>query len=303
MMGRETTKSPAAVIGALFILVVATFAPMAASRSETPALGTAADPAWSPDGTRIAFAGYPVAKPGVCCQPGAVYVINADGSGLRRLTPEAQGVGWPTWSPDSRRIAFVAKHGSIHVVNADGSKLRKLGQGYHPEWSPGGRKIAFNDGILDTDDGSIFVMNPDGSGQRVVAEYNGTTAYTSPTWSPDGQRLAFIVVDAPDTAGGTIPYLAYINQYGGKVRELAHAKAFQPDWSPDGGRITFSHEGGVRVLDLRRQQTTLLHAGFHPRWSPDARKIVFASGLAYSGASSQLFVMAADGSNVHQLTR
>jgi Tol biopolymer transport system component len=301
MIGRETTKSPAAVIGyAIFILVVATLAPTAASRSETPALGTAADPAWSPDGTRIAFAGYPVAEPGVCCQPGALYVINADGGGLKQLTPEAQRLRWPTWSPDSRQIAFASEH-TIHVVNADGSKLGKLGQGYHPEWSPGGRRIAFNDGTLDTDDGSILVMKPNGSARRVVAEYNGTTAYSTPTWSQDGQRLAFIVVDAPDTAGGTIPHLAYISQYGGKVRELSHAKAFEPDWSPDGRRILFSN-GGVRVLDLRRQRTTFLRPGFHPRWSPDGHKIVFASGPAYAGASSQLFVMAEDGSNVRQLT-
>jgi TolB protein len=70
-------------------------------------------PAWSPDGRRLAFDGYPK----------GIYLMNADGSGQRRVTDKASES--PAWSPDGRRIGFES-NGEIYVINADGSKLRNL---------------------------------------------------------------------------------------------------------------------------------------------------------------------------------
>jgi Tol biopolymer transport system component len=129
---------------------------------------------WSPDGRRIAFA-RPRGRtgPGPCCysSPSDIYVMNADGSGTRKLTHNALHNAEPAWSPDGRKIAFRSSQtGSrdIYVMNADGSGKRNLTRNpawdSRPSWSPDGRRIAFvsdRDGRLEA-----HVMNADGSGQR-----------------------------------------------------------------------------------------------------------------------------------------
>jgi TolB protein len=99
---------------------------------------------WSPDGKRIAF---------VDKFDRDLYVINADGSGQRRLTDTLKPEGYPAWSPDGKRIAFVAMFDSdIYVINTDGSGRKRLantipysssGSNPFPAWSSDGKKLAF----------------------------------------------------------------------------------------------------------------------------------------------------------------
>jgi len=129
---------------------------------------------WSPDGRRIAFARTTGRTgPGPCCYSSEsdIFVMNADGSGTRRLTHNAAQNAEPAWSPDGRKIAFRStRNGNrdLYVMNADGSGKRNLTQNAawdsRPSWSPDGQKIAFvsnRDGRLEA-----YVMNADGSGQR-----------------------------------------------------------------------------------------------------------------------------------------
>jgi Tol biopolymer transport system component len=141
-------------------------------------------PAWSPDGKKIAFTRF----------TRAIYVVNADGSGQRRLRSNSYG---PVWSPDGRKIAFTARGLSkgdgpdLYVMNADGSDQRNLtrtpGTDDRPAWSPDGRKIAFQsyrDGNHE-----VYVMNADGSGQRnLTRDPAKDSAFWVPAWSPDGGR-------------------------------------------------------------------------------------------------------------------
>jgi Tol biopolymer transport system component len=97
------------------------------------AKATSGEPAWSPDGRRIAFRRYdrqPQVVPGRVVRsagPSALFVVNADGSGLRRLTRNAENLRWFAWSPDGRTIAFL-RNREVYIVKADGSAERRLTQ-------------------------------------------------------------------------------------------------------------------------------------------------------------------------------
>jgi Tol biopolymer transport system component len=103
-------------------------------------------PAWTPDGSRIAFAVYDENRSTI-----SIGVMNPDGTGRRKLIDlrEGRGTGGLTWSPDGSRLAFHSVRGAgqfqIYVVSADGSGLRQLTQsgGASPTWSPDGSRIAF----------------------------------------------------------------------------------------------------------------------------------------------------------------
>jgi Tol biopolymer transport system component len=135
---------------------------------------------WSPDGARIMFARVVEEDPrGGSAELVDLYVINADGSGERRL---AQDVVWSgTWSPDGRKIAFMRGSRSavgIYVMNADGSGERKLTDGFGFAWSPDGQTIVF------ARDRAVWIMNADGSGQRRLTPAMGQIYDPVLAWSP-----------------------------------------------------------------------------------------------------------------------
>jgi dipeptidyl aminopeptidase/acylaminoacyl peptidase len=126
-------------------------------------------PAWSPDGTMIAF----TTDRDVDRE---IYLMNADGSNEHNITNDSSLDFEPAWSPDGTRIAFRSNRDGtfdVHVMNADGSGETNLTEApdndAHPSWSPDGTRIVFyaaRDG-----NNEIYLMNPDGSGQtRVTTE-------------------------------------------------------------------------------------------------------------------------------------
>ena len=135
-------------------------------------VGLGANPAWSPDGTKIAF------DQG-SADLSQIFVMNADGTNVTQLTFGAQSTR-PSWSPDGTKIAY-AVNGGISVMNADGSNPHALGlAGTAPDWSPDGSRLVFAGTF------GIWVANADGSGAHLLAVGSAT-----PQWSPDGSSIVF----------------------------------------------------------------------------------------------------------------
>jgi len=122
----------------------------------------------------------------------------SDGSGLRRLTPNAIRAAHPAWSPDGKRIVFVgspADHDfafDLYVMRADGSGLRRLvklpGGAEAQDWSPDGRTIVFAQFDSRTLVSDIYAVGTNGRGLRRLTRTPGDD--TSPDWSPDGRLIA-----------------------------------------------------------------------------------------------------------------
>jgi dipeptidyl aminopeptidase/acylaminoacyl peptidase len=220
-------------------------------------------PAWSPDGTRVAFV---TSRE----RDYDIYSMSADGSDQRNLTRSYAYDSEPAWSPDGSKIAFISFRSDgagIYVMNADGSNqhllIRDIGYASGPMWSPDGTRIAFQTYYYDfetsTDETGIWVANADGNDAHPVSK-NSTDF--NPAWSPDGTKIAF---DRRVTFEDAEIYV--MNADGSDPKRLTN------DVAPD----------------------------IQPAWSPDGRLIAFQSERV-SKHVPQIFVMNADGSNVRQLT-
>ena len=178
--------------------------------------------------------------------------MNADGSNVRKLTNEPGRPNTPRWSPDGTRITFhqAGPNGlqQIHIMNADGSDVRPLTSGevadFSAEWSPDGTKILFLSQRGSRIFATMYVMDSDGTNQRMLAGNNACTQnVTDPRWSPDGTRIAYACEGTLNVIGadGTDRVTLDTQSAGGGAYGY-------PVWSPDGRQLAFT--GGRTAWDV-----------------------------------------------------
>lgn len=224
-------------------------------------------PAWSPDGTKLAYVSFEKKKP--------VIFVQSLVTGQRQVLANFKGNNSaPSWSPDGSRLAIVLTHGAnsqVYLINADGTGLKQLSHSSaidtEPEWSPDGKWIYFT-----SDRGGspqIYRMSPlGGDAQRVTFEgsYN-----VSPHFSPDGKLLTYIRREAGRFR------VAQQELSTGQVQLLSEsAQDESPSFAPNGRMILYATNiNGRGVLSIvsadGRTRQRLSEAGGdvrEPSWGP-----------------------------------
>ncbi len=238
-----------------------------------------ANPAWSPDGSKLAMAkgcDYTAGGQGL-----SIWVMDADGGNQTMLNSPVgyANLNLPDWSPDGEKIVFNYDRvgaGDIWVMDSDGANQVRLTndsrKDRYPDWSPSGDEIAYKRGA------HIWKMNADGSGQTAITSGSYFDGY--PQWSPDGSTILF---SRRDPAQPNV-HIFTMNPDGADITQLTFGNEnfFYPSWSSDGSRIVFvSNKGGNRDLWVMNSdgsdQMQLTDSGevYCPKWSPVEDAVVF----------------------------
>lgn len=243
-----------------------------------------------------------------------VCIINADGTGFRRLTTDdSRQHFYPSLAPDGQSVLYAsfveANVYDLYEMTLDGQVTRltrDLGLLVAPEVSPDGRLVAFTRWTPETPH-AIWVMNRDGSGARQVFGPPYGSGW-DPTWSPDGTRILF----ASDMAGSIQLYSVRLD--GSDLRKVTGMSGLRgrSDWSPDGQAIvTYAGEPWKREVYWMKVDGSGLRQlsppggnSQGPSLSPDGQWVAFTSYYDHYGDDHgcEIYIMRLDGSDLRRLT-
>jgi Tol biopolymer transport system component len=240
------------------------------------------------------------------------------------------GISRPSRLPERRQGGhrFVVAAVALLLAAASISLLYRSFGGSRPQRQPLAEESVTNGKIAFASEGTIELVNPDGTGQTELRPGDLRNFDTQPVWSPDGTKIAFLHsaegrfellvfdstsgqiapiygrgfdVDSPQWSpdGTRIAFVSGNDLYVGEANGGDPTKLTEgafPAWSPDGTRIAFESRDGVSVIDTNGSNEMSLAQGTSPTWAPDGQRIAFID------ASLNVSVMNADGTDVARLT-
>jgi Tol biopolymer transport system component len=243
------------------------------------------EPAWSPDGQKIAFTSdRDFDGTGPSWLRNELYVMDADGGNVTRLTFSRSGAWHPTWSADGTWIAYESiSNGSGNLWQAPASggtpMLLFSSPGFdgQPAWSPDGTRLALvSDWFAYDSVTDIFLINADGTGFTAVTDGNISDQlnYEEPAWSPDGVRIALTVrrrldVDSYATRIGVAN--ASGSNFALLETSLEAVSVGKPTWSPDGTTLAYTScdDGRCDVSWIKADGSArgeIVRYGRYPDW-------------------------------------
>ncbi len=297
-----------------------------ATRQYRPLAKTSAGsfrPSWSPDGKSIAFTSDRGTQRArwdggwEWIQSLAVYVVRADGTSLRRLTPIDGYAGSPKWSPDGRRLIFCQStpkdvypgrtgttRGPFAVsqlasIDIDSGSIKILTSGNGLKAAP--QFVA---------DSQVFYWNPIGPDKGFVLGSGKTVRgnMKSPSWSTDGKMVVFHK-SIESRPARMLPVFSLDPDFS-----LFRTGLF-PAWSPQGDRVILAESPGLLVMDVRRESITDIYPskGLYDSmgkqlggsaWAPDGSTIAFGTGAAFAdhATPAQVAIIKSDGSGFRTVT-
>ena len=208
---------------------------------------SAYEPVLSPDGKKVAFSAFVDGGQG-----NHVYVVNVDGTGLKKVTQDTYTHGHPSWSPDSSQLVVMSRpitgtYFNLFIIDLNSAETRQLTEGQvmdrFPDWSPEGDLIAFHTNRIDPDPSScwptcetgLYVVDVQSGQAGPIKNNDEVLKGAGITWAPDGRQLAY-----HSNQNGS--WDIFIIDLDSTVRQLTNDSGDElfPSWSPDGSFIAFS---------------------------------------------------------------